>query len=138
MSDLQKYLKMKDEACMYNKYGFCKFKDYCKRNHDKEICKDSNKCKGAKVCQKRHPKPCKRYNSDKGCHFGSECAYHHTESAKAKLSTKEIEKKVEVLETIVLEMAKKVEQLQAELNYIKKVQKPSETTRDTHHSRTSI
>ena len=40
---------------------------------------------------------------------------HHTESVKSKVSTNEIEKKVEVLETMVLEMAKKVVKLEAEL-----------------------
>ena len=86
---------MEEDACMYYKYEFCKFKDHCKRNHYKEKFKDSDKCKDDKVCQKKHPKPCKRYNSDKSCHFGSECAYHHTESVKAKVSTNKIEKKIE-------------------------------------------
>ena len=40
---------MEDEACMYNKYEFCKLKDNCKRNPYKEKCKDSHKCKEGKV-----------------------------------------------------------------------------------------
>ena len=125
---------MEDVACLYNKYGFCKFKDHCKRKHYEEKCEDSDKCKETKVCQKRHPKACKRYNSDKGCQFGNECAYNHTESVKQKVSANGIEKKVEVLETIVIEMAKKLVKLEAELKDIKNVQTQSETTKENESS----
>ena len=116
---------MEDEECMYDKYGFCKFKEHCQRKHYKVKYEDSAGCKGAKVCQKRHPKVCKRFNSDKGCQFGSECAYNHTDSIKSKGPTNELQKKVEVLETIVIEMAKEVIKLEAELKDIKSVQSQS-------------
>ena len=31
---------------MYNKYGYCKFRDGCKRTHYKESCGGSVRCKG--------------------------------------------------------------------------------------------
>ena len=65
------------------------------------------------------------YNSDRGCQFGSECAYNHTDSIKSKGPTNELQKKVEVLETIVIEMAKEVIKLEAELKDIKSVQSQS-------------
>ena len=115
---------------MCNRYGFCKFKVHCKRKHYEEKCKDFEKCKETKVCQKRHPKACKCFNSDKGCQFGNECAYKHTESVKSKEYTNGFEKKVEVLETIVIEMAKKLVKLEAELKDIEHVQTQKETRKE--------
>ena len=45
---------------MYNKYGYCKFRDGGKRTHYKESCGGSVECKGARLCHKRHPKVCKK------------------------------------------------------------------------------
>ena len=69
---------------MYYKNAFCKFKDQCKGQHFEGKCENSDKCKETKVCQKRHSKACKRFKSDKGCQFGNECAYNHTEYVKSK------------------------------------------------------
>ena len=51
---------MEDGACMYNKYGYCKFRDSCKRSHFKESCGGSVGCKGARICHKRHTNVCKK------------------------------------------------------------------------------
>ena len=59
-----------------------------------------------------HTVSSKHFNSDKGCPFGNKCAYNHTESVKYKESTNGLDKKVEVLETIVIEMAKKLVKLE--------------------------
>ena len=96
---------LQDEACLYSTLGFCKFKDNCKRIHYREKCEDSALSQGTKVCHKRHPKACKRHQTLKGCQFGSDCAYEHRESETFKAPTNELEKKIEVLETIVVEMA---------------------------------
>ena len=78
------------------------------------------------MCHKRHLKACKRHQTVKGCKFGSDCAYEHRESETSKAPTNELEKKIEVLETIVVEMANKLLKLEAELNDIKSVQNKSE------------
>ena len=125
---------MKDGVCVYHKYGFCKFKDLCRRKHYEEKCEDSVECKGAKHCQKRHPKVCKKYNSEKGCQFGCECAYSHNISVKSKEPTNDLEKKVEILETIVIEMAKKLITLEDELKDIKSGQnKNKAATKNTEN-----
>ena len=54
-------------------------------------CEDSAECKGSKLCQKRHHKACKRYNSERGCKFGNECAYSHENSVKLKEPKNELE-----------------------------------------------
>ena len=111
---------MDDEACMYSKYGFCKFKDHCNRQHYKEQCEDVAGCKGVKVCPKIHPKSCKRYQTNKGCQYGSECAYRHeAKTVTQNHQTKELDKKVKVLETLVIEMCKKMVKLETELQDIK-------------------
>ena len=57
---------MEDGACMYNKFGYCKFRDSCKISHFKESCGGSVGCKGARICHKRHPNVCKKFNTDRG------------------------------------------------------------------------
>ena len=66
--------KMEGEDCHHNKFGFCKFKEECRRKHFNEECKDLNKCKNTKTCRKRHPKYCIKYASGK-CRFQNDCAY---------------------------------------------------------------
>ena len=111
---------MEDGVCMYNKYGFCKLRDTCERKHYEEQCEDSSGCMGPKLCQKRHPWPCKRYNTKKGCKFGDVCAYQHK---KESLNGQEngLEKKVKLLETLMIEMTKKMSQLESEVEDLKSI-----------------
>ena len=67
---------------MYQKYGFCKFKEKCGKRHLKEECKDLADCKCKTICNKRHPKFCKRYILDRTCRFGQSCEYLHKEEDK--------------------------------------------------------
>ena len=69
---------MEEGECLYSKYGYCKYKEQCTRKHYKEKCEELGDCKGVRVCPKRHPKACKRINTEKGCNFENECAYKHT------------------------------------------------------------
>ena len=109
---------MEEGVCMYNKYGFCKFRDTCKRKHYEEHCEDSSGCCGPKMCQKRHPRPCKRYNTEKGCKFGGVCAYQHKiESING--PENDLEKKVKLLETLMIEMTKKMSKLESEVEDLK-------------------
>ena len=109
---------MEEGACIYNKYGYCKFKDCCKKTHYKEECVGSKGCKGAKLCHIRHPKACKRYNTDKGCQYGSDCAYKHTIGS-MKAPHSDLVKKIELLVTLVIEMGNKMIKLEAEIKNIK-------------------
>ena len=104
---------------MCNKYGYCKFKEGCKRTHYKENCACSEGCKGAKVCHKRHLKACKRYISNYGCQFGSDCVYKHT-SKSINSPDNDMAKKVELLETLVIEVGNTIIKLEAEIKDIKR------------------
>ena len=100
---------MEEGECLYSKYGYCKYKEQCTRKHYKEKCEELGDCKGVRVCPKRHPKACKRINTEKGCNFGNECAYKHTNLHETqKKHPIEWEKKVEALELQVNEMADKL------------------------------
>ena len=90
---------MEDEICQYGKYGYCKFKSECKQKHLSEECEDLENCKIIKSCTKRHPKRCKKHDSEK-CRFGETCAYKHLESTKNK-EYDILKEKVHELEQIV-------------------------------------
>ena len=64
-------------VCKWNKYGYCKHGDMCKKLHVNDICENSS-CK-IMCCLKRHPKPCKFYAIYKRCKFDP-CAFLHVEN----------------------------------------------------------
>ena len=78
--------------CMFNKYGFCKYRETCRNRHYEETCQDEL-CETSN-CPKRHPRNCKYYDAYQRCKFGSFCLFAHraktglneTEEMKAELS----------------------------------------------------
>ena len=46
---------MEDEICQHSKYGFCKYKDSCKRKHFGECCNDMSNCQLIKAATKDTP-----------------------------------------------------------------------------------
>ena len=107
-----------EEVCQYRKYGFCKFKEICKRKHFIQICDNLSGCKDIQKCYKRHPKDCKRFVSDSGCRFNSECAYNHR-TAKEDGENEMFKDKVSELEKVVKALSRKVLSLESEIEYIK-------------------
>ena len=108
---------MEEGECLHSKYGYCKYKEQCRRKHYQEKCEELGACKGARTCPKRHPKACKRFNTDKGCTFKNECAYKHTDvHVTPKETPIEWKKKVEDLELQVNEMANKLFPIQRVVN----------------------
>ena len=66
-------------VCGYFKYGFCKFKEHCRKMHEKKICENS-KCE-VKKCNLRHPKVCRYFRDYNFCKFGEYCCFKHLEHA---------------------------------------------------------
>ena len=64
-------------VCLYNKFGFCKFKETCKFRHISEKC-ELESCK-FESCDLRHPKECRFFNQYRRCKFGDYCFYKHKE-----------------------------------------------------------
>ena len=55
-NDLYKVLiqiRMEGEICLYSKYGFCKYKESCRKQNIKEVCDITKTCKNLKCCSKR-------------------------------------------------------------------------------------
>ena len=66
---------MREEVCLFQKFGFCRNGDRCKRVHLKEVC--SNRECDSRKCNKRHPRPCKFFRDNDFCKFNSECSFSH-------------------------------------------------------------
>ena len=77
--------------CIFNKFGFCKFKTNCRKQHILEICSNQN-CE-TKRCSLRHPKTCRYYRDIGYCKFGEWCYFKHENG-----TSKEIEEKVKILD----------------------------------------
>ena len=110
---------MSEEVCLYNKFGFCKFKESCRRYHCKETCKEE-KCKDKNICRKRHPRKCKKFLSEKGCRFGDDCSYKHLSPIQLPKEKDDLAVKVELLTSVVEKMAKKINLLETEVSELKK------------------
>ena len=133
---------MEEEGCQFQKYGFCKFREGCKKKHFAEICDKLSRCTEIKQCQKRHPKNCKRFASGSGCRHDEQCAYHHhgnkyaeemrkkvetLEKMVADLTNKEVSKeneKMEQLEVVVKALVRKVLSLESEIKVMKGYEEP--------------
>ena len=64
-----------DNICAYNKFGYCRYQDKCKRKHENRIC-ENGRCE-ITSCDLRHPKKCKYYETNKYCKFNELCKYAH-------------------------------------------------------------
>ena len=122
-------MKTPDSICKFNQHGFCKFQSYCRKMHVSEHCMET-KCENEN-CLKRHPKNCKFYDAYNRCKFGEYCAFAHKENPLVKemktlkishailsedLNEKanevmDLKDKVEALETIVMELVNRVENI---------------------------
>ena len=105
---------MEDEVCMFSKFGYCRFREKCKRRHFSEICELNGSCESTKTCPKRHPRKCNKYETKNGCRFGFACSYQHSKHHVANEAgeTKyiiELKEKINHLENTVEELTNKVE-----------------------------
>ena len=114
---------MEDQLGQYWKFGFCKFKDDCKKIHVKAECKDLSNCQQIKSCRKIHLKQCKLFKSGDSCRFKKGCAYNHQES-KSDEKQDGLQEKVSNLERKVLEMTNKVASIESkQIEQLEKVVK---------------
>ena len=137
-------MKMTGEICMFDKFGFCKEREKCKKTHLIEVCV-KEEC-DIKKCDKRHPRACKYFQQNGYCKFESNCKYGHKQSESSKdqnLRIEALEKQNEKLTKLiedqneairelrgkmVLEESLKVKQLEREIEELKtKCNQKSET-----------
>ena len=64
-----------ESVCKFNKFGFCKFGNYCFRNHENRIC-ENGECQ-VHGCTFRHPRKYRFFMEFSYCKFGSYCKFSH-------------------------------------------------------------
>ena len=113
---------MEDEVCIYQKYGFCKYKSNCLKRHLDKECKDLNNCKSKKSCNKRHPKLCKRYLQQNNCSLGDTCEYLHKEK-EINQEEEKLKCRIEELEQVVKEKSAAERKMEHAVTKLEKVVK---------------
>lgn len=107
---------MTAEICMFNKFGFCKKGESCRKIHLVEIClKDI--C-DARKCDKRHPRPCKFFNQKGFCRFEIKCKFSHKPNKTIQEQNSKIdalEKKTEMLLRMIEEQKATIQSLEAKV-----------------------
>ena len=110
--------------CRFNKYGFCRYEERCRKYHEKNLCENAH-CV-VKECLLRHPKICK-YLRDYGyCKFGEWCYFSHKLLIKnynidnndiKELNDKlnDLNLKIKTCETNIMDKAKEIEALENKL-----------------------
>ena len=103
---------MTGEVCMYDKFGFCKWENSCKKVHLKETCL-LEECENKSRCQKRHPRPCK-FTERGYCKYGDTCRFDHRppkyfRSLISRLDT--LEKENERLVKVIKDQDKRIEKI---------------------------
>ena len=116
-------------VCLFNRFGYCRYKESCRKLHVDELC-DYSSCEFSK-CIQRHPKTCKWYKKYKRCKFNP-CKFSHeddldklrVDSRKALEKIGEIEKILEekdTLENKIKDFENKVDELGMEIKRLEAV-----------------
>ena len=97
-------------VCQFFKYGYCKFKIACRKQHILEKCKKQN-CENG-TCNQRHPRIC-RYLRDNGyCKFSEYCLFEHDFVKSDVQEIKDITVKLKGIEELIAEKSKDIETLE--------------------------
>ena len=105
--------------CLFNKFGYCKYKEVCRKEHVDDICNDSP-CDFL-TCRLRHPKLCNWYSEYGRCKFNP-CKFKHEEknnsveiiikeNSEVKCKLKQIEKSLAELEEKEKELLSSIDNL---------------------------
>ena len=112
-------------VCSFNKYGFCKFQERCRKHHEKNLCERVT-CV-VKECILRHPKFCKFLRDYGYCIFGQWCYFSHkltimnynadnTEIKELKDKLEHVNNKIQKFEDKIMEKTKEIEILEQKCN----------------------
>ena len=85
---------MSENVCKFNKNGYCKFKETCRKRHINDICRVTSCVKD--LCVNRHPKECKYFITYNYCKFGEYCAFEH----KKRMENNSIENALQEIEIL--------------------------------------
>ena len=106
-------------VCFFNKYGFCKYSERCRKYHENEICEKFD-CE-IRECHLRHPKICKFFRDMGFCKFSEWCKFSHKVCKNNTLEKDELKNVKEKIQTMENEMKKKSDILEKLENEIKDI-----------------
>lgn len=113
-------------VCSFNKFGYCKFGEVCRKKHVKELC-ELTSCDG-KSCPQRHPRECKFLRNIGYCKFGEWCQFSHIlkkdpDLENLKKENLSILTKLEQLEKLLFEKDKQIESIIESIGELNKIKK---------------
>ena len=103
--------------CFFNKYGFCKYSEKCRKFHEKNICEKVD-CE-IRECKLRHPKACRYFRDFGFCKFGDWCKFTHKVKGNT-VKHHDVKKLEEKLESMEIQLTKKNEKIRNFLSTILK------------------
>ena len=105
--------------CVYNKYGFCKYLETCRKYHENKKFENSD-CE-IRDCPLRHPKMCK-FNRDFGfCKFSEWCKFSHEVKRSMFVENDGVKNLEEKLEKVKLDLEKSSEKMSKLENEMKNI-----------------
>ena len=104
-----------NDICFFNKYGFCKFLERCRRYHEDKSCENSE-CE-IRECQLRHPKVCKYFRDFGFCKFSEWCKFSHKVSNETEKTNneKKLGEKIKTIEINIQQRNEKIVKLENEI-----------------------
>ena len=96
----------KENICLHNKFGHCKYKEQCKYRHIRERC-ERKECEGEN-CNLRHPRKCSYFYLYKRCKFSDYCSFSHDLNLTDPVQEKDdIDQRFKTLEKTNIELKEK-------------------------------
>ena len=114
-----------DGVCKYFQSGYCKFRDCCRKQHVKEICRTTT-C-NITLCTKRHPKPCKYFSAHQVCKFGVDCSYKHVPTSNNR-EISELAAKIVLLEATIESFKATINDLTRKMEVMKEQKHEGDTS----------
>ena len=111
-----------ENVCLFNKYGFCKFRETCRKIHYREICIEDS-CETSS-CTKRHPRKCKYFEIYKRCKFGTFCLFSHETNDVTNLDdVKELKDQIDALQNHVDKLENEINLCNAQIKNLEEKNK---------------
>ena len=95
-------------VCSFNKFGYCKFRNSCRKMHVYEHC-ENERCE-IRTCRLRHPKPCRYFRDSRRCKF-SNCKFKHIILEIENESMEKIKREHEDVQAKLIDIDQKMKQL---------------------------
>ena len=109
--------------CLYNKFGYCKFGEKCRKYHINEICSE-NTC-DITSCNQRHPRACRYFRDYGRCKFFP-CAFKHeidpsrNDFENKNKEIKDISERLLALEQVINDKNKEIDEMSVKIETLEK------------------